>query len=349
MATMKAAVYRGDRTVPVEDVEVPGVGPGQLLLEVGYCGICGSDLHMVIEGWGAPGSVSGHEYSGVVAAVGPDVSGWAPGDRAVGGPGPGCGSCRFCTAGRTNLCAARPRSGIDPFIGAFARFKLLDAQCAYPIPDQLTLRHAALTEPLAVALAGIRKVSLTEGARVLVTGGGPIGQLTIALLGSLSEVSEIVLCEPVELRRRRGMELGATSATTPDLLTAPPLPMDVAERPFAAAFECSGHPAAMEAALDNLDRGGTLVLSGTGMRRPRFDANRIILNELVVTGTVEYTHHDYMAAIDLLAGGRLPLDDLIEPGEFGLDDVESAMDRLSRGELAGKVLVRPGILRPEDR
>jgi threonine dehydrogenase-like Zn-dependent dehydrogenase len=349
MPTMKAAVYRGDRTVPVEDVEVPAVGPGQLLLEVGYCGICGSDLHMVIEGWGTPGSVSGHEYSGVVAAVGPDVEGWAPGDRAVGGPAPGCGTCRFCVAGRTNLCAARPRSGIDPFTGAFAHYKVLDSRCAYRIPDHLSLRHAALTEPLAVALAGIRKVPLTGGARILVTGGGPIGQLTVALLGTLSEVSEIVLCEPVELRRRRGLALGATSAITPDQLTAPPLPMDVADRPFAAAFECSGHPDAMGAALDNLDRGGTLVLSGTGMRRPRFDANRIILNELVVTGTVEYTPADYEAAIDLLAGGRLPLEELIEPGQFGLDDVESAMERLSRGELAGKVLVQPGTLRPEDR
>src|SRR5579884_2254024 len=106
---MRAAGYKGSRTVEVEDVPVPEVGPTQVLLEVSHCGVCGTDLHMMLEDWGVPGSVGGHEYSGVVCAVGSEVSGWSVGDRAVGGPAGGCGACPACAAGATNLCAARGR------------------------------------------------------------------------------------------------------------------------------------------------------------------------------------------------------------------------------------------------
>src|SRR5579862_7036256 len=100
---MAAAVYRGAGTVSVEDVPVPSPGAGEVLIEVSHCGICGTDLHFVIEGWSAPGSVHGHEYSGVIVAVGPGVKGWAAGDRVVGGPGAGCGSCPSCQAGSPHL------------------------------------------------------------------------------------------------------------------------------------------------------------------------------------------------------------------------------------------------------
>src|SRR5487761_1603212 len=89
--TMPAAVYKGSRTVVVEEVSVPELSPSQVLVEVSHCGICGTDLHQMMEGWGRPGSTGGHEYSGVVAEVGADVTDWSPGDRVVGGPGPGCG------------------------------------------------------------------------------------------------------------------------------------------------------------------------------------------------------------------------------------------------------------------
>lgn len=126
-----------------------------------------------------------------------------------------------------------------------------------------------------------------------------------------------------------------------DGLEEPGAPTEVVADPYHVAFECSGRSDAMEAALANLDRAGTLVLSGTGMRRPKFDPNRIILQELTVTGTVEYTPDDYHAAIELLAHGRLPVDDLIEPDDVPLGRLQEAMERLIAGELAGKVLVVP--------
>ena len=180
---MLAAVYEGDQSVAVRTVPVPDPGPGQVLIEVSHCGICGSDLHFVVEGWAArPGSVHGHEYSGVVAAIGPDVHGWAVGDRVVGGPGRGCGACRLCTDGLPHLCLNRDRPGEAPYQGAFATYKVLDAGTLFRIPDGLDLRAAALSEPVAVALRGVHRSHARPGDRVLVTGAGPIGLLTVAVL-----------------------------------------------------------------------------------------------------------------------------------------------------------------------
>ncbi len=108
---MPAAVFMGLRDVAVEERPTPTVGAGELLLEVSHCGICGSDLHFLLEWGGRSGVIEGHEFSGTVAAVGADVDGWKVGDRAIGGPGAKCGECEYCRVGRTSLCAERARVG----------------------------------------------------------------------------------------------------------------------------------------------------------------------------------------------------------------------------------------------
>ena len=338
---MPAAVYKGHGTVEVEEVPVPPVGPDQVLLRVSHCGICGTDLHLMMEDWGQPGSVGGHEYSGLIEAVGGSVARWEVGDRVVGGPGPGCGRCAPCRAGRTNLCLSRQLWNPDPeATGAFAPYKAVDAGSLFRVPDGLDLRTAALTEPLAVALHGVRRAWSDTWSRVLVTGAGPIGLLTIAVLRDLG-VSDITVSEPGPKRQALAARLGAATVIDPGELPAPTMPMELVDDPYSAAFECSGRSDAMEAALANLGRGGTLVLSGSGMRRPRFDPNRIILNELVVTGTAEYTPADYDEALALLASGRLPTADLIEPMDVPLGGMQAALEQLVAGELAGKVMVVP--------
>ena len=337
---MLAAVYRGEGAIAVEELPVPLPGPNQVLLQISYCGICGTDLHTLHENWGRPGSVAGHEYSGVVVAVGDEVDGWREGDRAVGGPRRGCGRCARCGEGRTNLCSGRPKAGLDPFTGAFAGYKLVDTACLYRIPEDLDLRTAALTEPLAVALHGIRRALPAAGDRVLVTGAGPIGALHVVLLKSMGVV-DVVVSEPAATRQDLARRVGAARVIGPDELIEPAWPMEVVAEPFRVGFECSGNRAAMEAALSSLDVGGTLVLSGTGMRRPRFDPNRIILNELTVTGAVEYTPADYADALALLAGGSLPTALLIEPDDQPLSRLSWVLARLSEGQIAGKVMVVP--------
>jgi (R,R)-butanediol dehydrogenase/meso-butanediol dehydrogenase/diacetyl reductase len=337
---MPAAVYKGNHTVVVEQIPVPELGSSQILLEISHCGICGTDLHMMMEDWGRPGSTGGHEYSGVVAEVGRDVNGWALGDRAVGGPGEGCGLCGHCGAGRTNLCASRPNAGVDPFVGAFARYKAVESDALFRIPDGVDLRTAALAEPVAVALRGVRRADAKAADRVLVTGAGPIGLLTVAVLNA-EGVSDVTVSEPSPKRRALALKVGAARVIAPEELVHPTLPMETVGSPYQLAFECSGRTDAMETALANLDRAGTLVLSGTGMRRPRFDPNRIIMNELIVTGTYEYTQEDYRFAMDLLTEGRLPAETLIEPDDQPLARLQWAMEQLMAGELAGKVMVVP--------
>jgi (R,R)-butanediol dehydrogenase/meso-butanediol dehydrogenase/diacetyl reductase len=342
-ATMPAAVYQGEHRVTVEQLPVPAPAPDEVLLEISHCGICGSDLHFVVEDWGRPGSVHGHEYSGVVAAVGAEVQGWAVGDRAVGGPAPGCGRCEPCRRGRTNLCLTRPRAGVTPWQGAFAGYKTVAADALFRVPDGLDLRTAALTEPLAVALRGVRRaeaLGLGRGAPTLVSGAGPIGLLTIAVLHERG-FTDVTVSEPAARRQELAAKVGASRVVEPSTLVTPRLPMDLVEAAVDAAFECSGRAEATQAALGQLGRGGVLVLSGTGMVRPALESNRVILNELVITGTCEYDRDDYEAAIALLAGGRLPTEALIEPDDIGLADIEGAMHRLVAGELAGKVMVVP--------
>ena len=336
---MRAAVYQRRSVVTVEERPVPVAGDDEIVIEVSHCGICGTDLHFVIEGWGTPGTVHGHEYSGVVVEVGRAVNDWAIGDRVVGGPGRGCGGCKPCSRGAPHLCLRRGRVGIDPFQGAFARYKALRADAAYRIPDGLDLRTAALAEPVAVALRGVHRSLASPGDRVLVTGGGPIGLLTVAILRAFG-VADVVLSEPSDGRRARAAALGATTIQ-PDELVEPDLPMDVVGEPFDAAIECSGRAEAMVAALANLTRGGTLVLSGTGIVRPQLDHLRTIMNELVVTGTYEYTPAEFEEAVVLLADERLPVDILIEPDDVPLAGLADAMRQLAAGALAGKVMVVP--------
>jgi (R,R)-butanediol dehydrogenase/meso-butanediol dehydrogenase/diacetyl reductase len=337
---MPAAVYQGDHTVVVEDVPVPDIAAGQVLLEVSHCGICGSDLHLMMEDWGQPGMRGGHEFSGTVVAVGRDVAGWAAGDRAVGGPSRGCGVCRPCRAGRTNLCLGRQAGALGSGPAGYARYTAVDAGALFRVPGSLSLRTAALTEPVAVAVRGVRRAGPAAGDRVLVTGAGPIGLLTVAVLRSLG-LTDITVSEPGQRRRALAERIGAAVVVEPDDLPRPTGASALVDRPFQVAIDCSGRADAMETALANLTRAGTLVLSGTGLRRPRFDPNRIILHELTVTGTVEYTPDDYGAAIDLLAGGRLPTDLLIAADDVPLSRLQWAMEQLVAGELAGKVLVVP--------
>jgi threonine dehydrogenase-like Zn-dependent dehydrogenase len=340
--TMRAAVLRGKGELVVEDVPVPELGPNEVLLEVSHCGVCGSDLHMVVEGWGRPGSIGGHEFTGVVAALGEDVKGWSVGDEAVGGPSVRCGECEPCLAGRPSLCMTRDTPGMNPWQGAFARYIRVEDGELLRLPTGLSIRAAALAEPLAVALHGITLSRIEPGQRALVTGAGPIGALVIAALHAKG-FDDVTVSEPSPVRRELAARLGASKVIAPDALEAPSRmdPGRVAPDAFHVAFECSGKGVAMEAALGQLRRGGTLVLVGAGMDTPRFDPNRILLNELVITGAFTYDADGFDVALDLLASGRIPTDELIEPEDVGLDQLPMTMERLAAGEIAGKVMVVP--------
>ena len=149
------------------------------------------------------------------------------------------------------------------------------------------------------------------------------------------------MTEPSPLRRERAARLGANAVFEPEQFETPVMPFDTVDSAFDIALECSGNPRAMEAALGQLRRMGTLVLVGTGMRRPKLDHNRILLNELLVTGAYCYDERGMERSLELLASGAIEADLLIEPEDVPLDGMLEAAERCAAGEFAGKVLVVP--------
>ena len=342
-ATMRAAVLHGQMDLTVEERPVPAVGPRDVLLEVSHCGVCGTDLHYVLEGWGGQREViEGHEFSARVIAVGDEVVQWKPGDAVVGGPSPRCGECEYCLADRPSLCARRGQFGDGDhgeYHGAFAEYVLARESSLVRVPDGVALRAAALAEPLAVALHGLTQGGVRAGQRVLVTGAGPIGTLSVAAARARG-VTDIVVSEPHPKRRALAEKLGAVTVE-PDSLTAPAYPGALVDEPFDVALECSGRPRAMEAALGQLKRAGTLVLVGAGVEYPLFNTSRILLNELVITGAFVYDHDGFERALELLADPEFPTDLLIEADDVPLDRIFEAIQKLGSGELAAKVMIIP--------
>jgi len=342
--TMRASVYHSPGKLSVEERPVPTLEPGDALVAIAGCGICGTDIHLFRDGMAPRGTIGGHEWAGTIVAVGDAVREWRVGDLVVGGPPSGCGTCEYCRAARPFLCVSRP--GMDGgFGGAFAEFLRIRAKQLFAVPDGLPLRAAALTEPLAVALHAITRSGVRAGESALVTGAGPLGLLLIAALRAMG-VDDVLVSEPSPTRRERARAAGATAVCEPEALVVPRMPFDVAEKAVYAAFECSGAPAAMEAALALLRRAGTLVLVGTGGRPPAFDPHRILLNELVVTGAFNYDADGFPRALELLASGRLPLEALLEPADAPLEDLAQAIARLGTAEIASKVVIDPRLRGP---
>lgn len=339
---MKAAVYTRPGVVEVQDRPDPVAGPGQVLVEVHHCGVCGSDIHMILEGWGTPDTVLGHEWTGVVVAVGEGVERWHVGDEVVGGPNPRCGRCQRCLEGKPSQCEDRGGGIMDGGDGAFARLHAVDQRSLLRLPDGLTSRQAALAEPLAVALHGITRGQVEVGESVMVFGAGPIGALAIGALVARG-IGPVTVVEPSEARQQLARDLGADTVLHPSELEVYPMwePERISPRAVDVVLECSGKKAAMEAGFNQLRRGGRLVFVGAGIDAPTFDPNRMILNELHVCGSFVYDADGFERALELLASGRIDTDLLIEPTDVPLDGLPDALAGLADGSIAGKVLVVP--------
>ena len=335
---MTAAVYRRPGELDVTEVPLPELGPDDSLVEVAYCGVCGTDLHMVLDGWGTPDTILGHEWSGRVVATGAEAR-ITEGAAVVGRGWVECGRCRHCLQGQPGLCIQRPLAGMDDgHSGAFARCLVTDYRNLTTVPEGVGLREAAYAEPLAVAMHAVTQGSYVPGGRAMVFGCGPIGAAVVAVL--IARGGDVTVVEPSEPRRDLARRLGATVRSTGELET-PGHPGQVPSGAVGWVFETSGARQAAQAGLTQLAGGGTMVIVGIGMDHPRLDTNRMILNELVVTGAYEYDPDGLAAALDLIASGVLPMDVLLEPDTVGLDGILEIMGRLRSGEVAGKVLVQP--------
>jgi threonine dehydrogenase-like Zn-dependent dehydrogenase len=232
--------------------------------------------------------------------------------------------------------------------GAYAGYVRIDARSLLRVPPGLGLREAALAEPLAVALHGITRAQVRPGDSVMVFGAGPIGALSVAALVARG-IGPVTVVEPGAGRQELARGLGADRVVHPADLPSFGIhqPEEIAPDAVHVVLECSGKRAAMEAGLQQLRRGGRLALVGAGIEAPRFDPNRILLNELTICGSFVYDEGGFPAALELLASGALPTDQLIDPTDVPLGGLRDAMASLLDGSIAGKVMVVPRPVRQE--
>jgi NADPH2:quinone reductase len=331
---MLAAQFEKPGVLHVGEVAEPTPGPGDVVVSVEACGVCGTDLH-IADGHFAPTPypiVPGHEFSGTVVEVGPDVrTGVIAGSRVAVDPSLFCGHCRACRAGRGNLCENWGATG-DTVNGAFAERVAVPAAQAYLLPDDMSFEQGALVEPLSCAVHGMRRLGIEVGETVLVVGAGTMGLLITALLERAGAV--VVAVDQVPTKLEIARRLGATE-------TAESID-DLDDRLFNAVVDVTGVAPLIERGLGMVRRGGRFLVFGVAPSdaRVQFSPFRVYNDEITVIGSMAVLH-SFGTALDLIANRFLPTDELVSH-RVPLDEFERALDVVRNGQ-GVKVHVLPGL------
>jgi threonine dehydrogenase-like Zn-dependent dehydrogenase len=334
--TMKSVVFdpAGER-LAVHD-EPRKAAPGELLLEVAFCGICGSDLHAAEPDY-RDGTIMGHEFSGIIAGIGEGVEGWTIGDRVCVNPnGAWCGTCESCVAGEVNMCPNIRPIGLSRHGGLAAKTSV-PAHIVHKLPDSVSLEAGAWVEPLAVALRTVHRSGAGVGDRAAVFGAGPIGLLVTMLLRAAGLV-EVTVIETSPERRAKAMEIGATHTVDPLAVDCVQYFSDTAAAPR-FAFECTGVAEVTETAVRILRPHGRLTVTGFARRPPTYRAQDLLFKEIEIRGSYIYVE-EFAQAIDLLGRGTIDISPLIS-GVVDLDESEAAFAAMRSNPSAVKYLIRP--------
>jgi (R,R)-butanediol dehydrogenase / meso-butanediol dehydrogenase / diacetyl reductase len=334
VSEVRAVKVAEDRRLTLAECPDPEPGPGQALIEVAYCGICGSDLHFrdVPELFPA-GTVPGHEFSGRIVGVGAGVVGWSAGDRVCVLPFGQCGECAACRAGNEQVCPYAVSNGVGLGTGrpgAYARQVVVDERMLFSLPDSVDDRGGTFVEPLAVAIRAVDVADLAPDDPVLVLGAGPIGLLTGLILRHRG-IERVVVCSRNPARSERAAALGLSTISIEEVPDTSP----------ACVFECAGTPAAAQLGVQALRPLGRLLLVGLALEPLDLAAPPIVLKELSIRGVIAYRRTQFQAAIDTLAAGAIPVDQLITE-VVPLDEAEEAFRSLTaRGTDKVKILLAP--------
>ncbi|MFE2728216.1 zinc-binding dehydrogenase [Kitasatospora sp. NPDC059327] len=338
MNTSLAVRYVGARTLATGYWRPSPPGPGEVEVAPAYVGICGTDLHILHGDMDArltTPTVPGHEMSGLVLSVGPDVEGWRPGDAVTVMPLRWDGTCPACLAGNHHVCHHLDFLGIDS-PGAMQQRWNVPAAALVRLPDDLPLDRAALVEPTAVAVHDVARAGVRKDERVVVVGGGPVGTL-IALVARFNG-ADVRLLEPGDHRRRIAGDLGLT-AWDPGTDDIPRL-MDqwTGEAGADVAFEVSGAAAGVDSAVAALGVRGRLCLVAIHARPREVDLHRFFWRELTLIGARLYTRDDFEKAVALIADGTVPAYRLIS-AVVPLAEASAAFEALENGASVMKVLL----------
>lgn len=349
-ATMRAAVLHAIGDVRVEDFPRPTMlGVDDVLIHVKYNGLCGTDASeyaksslMVPLVSPHPNSlhhgptILGHEFIGTVIEAGSNSQEMI-GKRIACGAGVSCGSCARCLEGRTNLCAKYYTLGLSTH-GGLAEYVVAPKNICVPIPDGASDESAALAQPLAVGIHGVRRAGVKKGDQVILLGVGAIGSFVCVALQSYGV--EIIAIDIDQKRLDVARELGASQT----ILTAPDItPAQIKEHfPKGAdvVFETSGALGAAARGLSLTRAGGNLMLMGLNKTPQDFPFTDAVLREVLLRTTVAHVCKDDMPeALDLLAPGKVAR--LLTDKIYALENIREALEALSMGKANGKILVTP--------
>lgn len=335
---MRAVVTQGSHT-PLATAELPDPqpGPGELLVRVTACGVCGSDLHLS-DALDVPGIVLGHEFAAEVVEAGPGVTGWSGGERIAAFPIVSCGSCAWCVAGSPSKCAQANQLGLGR-PGAFAEYTTMAADGAYRLPAALGDDLGALVEPLAVAHHALARTPRPADAPVLVLGAGPVGA-AVALWARHRGARHVVVTDPVADRRDLAERVGATA-------TIDPTTTDVAGE-FAritgalpgTVIECVGIPGMIQHAADVAAIDAHVTVVGVCIPPDQLTPFTALSKELSLQFVLYYSRASFGAAIEALAHEALDPTPLVT-ARITLDDLPRAFDALKHPTTDCKVIVHP--------
>jgi len=343
---VKALVLTDYNHFETQDVPEPPVGPDDVLIQVQACGICGSDVHGMDGSTGrrVPPIIMGHEASGLIARVGERVSGWQAGDRVTFDSMISCGNCDFCRQGRINLCDNRRVLGVSCSEfrqeGAFTEYVAVPESIVFRLPDELSFEHAAMTEPLSVAVHAVGRVPIRLNDTAVVVGTGMIGLLVVQALRAAG-CGRILAIDVDAGRLELACRLGADEGFSPNQTDV------VAEvlrrtggRGADVVMEAVGMPATIETAIAAVRKGGSVGLIGNLTPEVPLPLQAVVTREITLYGSCA-SSGEYPACLDLIARGTIQVEPLIS-AVVPLDEAPEWFDRLYQGdEGLMKVIARP--------
>lgn len=336
---MTAGLYLGERNVQVGELEKPVPKQGEALIKVSYAGICGTDM-MIYAGRHPRAKAPlapGHEFCGEIVEIAGD-SAFVPGDRVVIEPTLSCGACEACSAGQTHVCKTLRLIGIDGH-GGFAEYVAVPLNRLHRIPDSLPDAHAALTEPLAVAVHTVRRSNMKVGDRVVILGGGPIG-LMIGMIAKLAGARDIIVSDISPYRLSKAKELGFTALDAKNADVGEQIQTLTDGVGADLVFEVAGTPATVSLMVEAARIQGQVVVVSLFKQPPAVDLARMHFKEISLTTTRCYSRDDFETAIQFMAKGMLDISPMISH-ELKLEQIAQGFEFMEKPDQSLKILIQP--------